>query len=423
GLARDRDRLVASFGVWDREAYLAELPLADGLALLRPFAPPTLAAAEPTVHVVPEVVSEQALDGFTPFPSAPLRLVSVTLAGNGNAAIIGDALRSVVNWVDACIVLDTGIADDTLEAARAVAGDKLVVRSFPWIDDFAAARNAALEAAAAWGAAWAAILDTDERIDLRDVDIRAALTAAEADVLLVAHDGGTYAKERFFRLPARGRFHGPTHEAFLANGPRAELAGPVFREEPKSADGYRRKAERDIAILTRHTADHPDDPRWFYYLGDALANLQRQDEAIAAFERCWALKGWDEEGAWAMYRAAKCWLELGERDRAIEACAAGMARHAGLAELPWLAAFASWQAGRDAQAVYWARLAAAMGLAFGEGAAVPRFGFRHPPALYEGPYDVLRYALRRMGDAAGADAAETRYQQALAMRIGRAAPA
>jgi tetratricopeptide (TPR) repeat protein len=460
GLARRGETLALAYGVDDREAWIADLPLAEALALVRPVAdlapnglcplpiPPgllailewqerreqpaaansDLAALRPDDVIAAPRGETGASDvddavGFTPFPPAPPRLVSVTLAGDGNAGIIGDALRSVVDWVDACIVLDTGIADDTLEVARAVAGDKLNVRSFPWIDDFAAARNAALAAAADSGAEWVVILDTDERIDRRDFDIRASLAGADADVLLVAHVDGTYAKERFFRLPARGRFHGPTHEAFLADGRRGELAGPVFREAPKSADGYRRKAERDVAILTRHTAEHPDDARWFYYLGDSLANLHRTEEAIAAFERCWALKGWDEEGAWAMYRAARCWLDLGQRDRAIEACAAGMARHAGLAELPWLAAFACWQAGRFTQAVYWARLATTMGRAFGAGADVPRIGFRHPPALYEGPYDVLRFALRRLGDDAGADAAEQRYQQALAMRLGQSAPA
>jgi tetratricopeptide (TPR) repeat protein len=262
------------------------------------------------------------------------------------------------------------------------------------------------------------IHDTDERIDRRGFDIRASLAGIDLDVASIAHVDGSYAKERFFRMPARGAFQGPTHEAFMHAGRRGELTGPVFREEPKSADGYRRKAERDVAILTRHTAAHPDDPRWFYYLGDALDLLGRKDEAIAAFERCWALKGWDEEGAWAMYRAARCWLDLGDRDRAIEACAAGMARHAGLAELPWLAAFACWQAGRDAQAVHWARISAALGHAFGAGQGAQRIGFRHPPALYEGPYDVLRYALRRLGDEAGADEAERLYRQALAMRTG-----
>jgi hypothetical protein len=52
----------------------------------------------------------------------------------------------------------------------------------------------------------------------------------------------------------------------------------------------------------------------------------------------------------------------------------------------------------------------------GSGAIVPRIGFRHPPALWEGPYDVLRFALRHMGDDASADEAERLYQEAKAMR-------
>ena len=185
-----------------------------------------------------------------------------------------------------------------------------------------------------------------------------------------------------------------------------------FAEHGKSREQYRRKAERDIEILQRHTGEHPTDPRWFYYLGDSLAGIDRREEAIAAFRTCWELKGWDEEGAWAMYRAGKCLLELDRVEEAIEVCATGMARHAGLAELPWLAGYACWQAGRPAQAAYWAGMAITMGHFAGSGAMVPRIGFRHPPALWEGPYDVLRFALRALGEDASADEAERLYHEA-----------
>jgi hypothetical protein len=109
-------------------------------------------------------------------------------------------------------------------------------------------------------------------------------------------------------------------------------------------------------------------------------------------------------------------LKLDRPEEAVEACAVGMGKHAGLAELPWLAAYASWQAGRPAQAIYWARQAIAMGHFAGAGATVPRIGFRHPPALWEGPYDVLRFALRATGDVAGANEAEQRFQAARAAR-------
>ncbi len=57
-----------------------------------------------------------------------------------------------------------------------------------------------------------------------------------------------------------------------------------------------------------------------------------------------------------------------------------------------------------------------MGHFRGHGQSVPRIGFRHPPAFYEGPYDVLRYALRATGHDAGADEAESLYHEALAAR-------
>jgi hypothetical protein len=57
-----------------------------------------------------------------------------------------------------------------------------------------------------------------------------------------------------------------------------------------------------------------------------------------------------------------------------------------------------------------------MGHFAGEGASVPRIIFSHPPGLWEGPYDVLRFALRRLGDEAGADEAERLYHEARAAR-------
>jgi len=47
---------------------------------------------------------------------------------------------------------------------------------------------------------------------------------------------------------------------------------------------------------------------------------------------------------------------------------------------------------------------------------VARVGFRHPPGLWEGPYDVLRFALRKIGDDAGADEAERLFLEAKAAR-------
>jgi tetratricopeptide (TPR) repeat protein len=348
-----------------------------------------------------------------------VKLVSTTLTGN-SSALIAAALESVVDWVDTCLVIDTGVTDDTLEVARRTAGAKYAERRFPWRHDFSAARNFALDAAHELGADWAVTLDTDERIEPNGEDLRAALAATKEGVVMLLDAERTYAKERCFRLPMPVRYTGPTHEAFRAYevGSRT-LSRAVFRELPKSEADVRRKFERDVAILEPYVREHPDDPRWHFYLGESRKNLGRFAEAVTAYDACAALRGWNEESAWACYRAAECLCRLERYADAIERCATGLARHAGIAELAWLAGFAAYRRGEHEQAVLWSRLALTHGLHVGDGAQIHRIGFRDPAALHEGPYDVLRYALRALGDERGAELAERSWAEAQRQRLGR----
>lgn len=347
-----------------------------------------------------------------------MKLVATTLTGN-NETIIGDALASVVDWVDVCLVIDTGVSDESLSIAKGIAKDKYLERKFKWIEDFSAARNFALDAAHEAGGDWAITVDTDERIDPCGEDVRAILEKATVDTFMVKSVEGSYAKERIFRLPAKRRFSGPTHEAYPAYESFAVLEKTRFVELAKTPEGYKKKFERDARILGAHTKKNPAEPRWFYYLGDAFQNLKRYDEAIRAYRECAELRGWNEESAWACYRMAECYCALGRWSKAVDACTMGLARHAGIAELAWLAAFASYKAGQVHQAVWWATISMSMGLFRGQGAQVKRIGFRNPMALYEGPFDILRYALKDLGDATGAAEAERLYAEAQRARGGR----
>lgn len=173
----------------------------------------------------------------------------------------------------------------------------------------------------------------------------------------------------------------------------------------------RQKAQRDVDILTKHTAANPTDARWFYYLGDAYAILGKHENAVAAFHNCTDLRGWDEEGAWAMYRAAQSLGELERYDNAVEALAKGMSRHPAIPELPWYASYLSFRAGKHQQAAWWAGLATVHDCY--KGTCPPRAGFEYPFARYEGPYDMLRWSLRALGDNEGAEQAERDLKQAI----------
>jgi tetratricopeptide (TPR) repeat protein len=428
GLARIGDELVLSVVGDPGAVSVARVSAAQVEALLAPPLALDLGAIERQLEEDPALLTPEAptrVGMLTQIRrgTAPT-IVSMTMTGS-NRDIIGDALRSVVDWVDCCLLIDTGISDDTIAVARAIAGDKLEVREFPWCNDFSAARNFCLTAAAETGADWAVTVDSDERMNLNGVDIRAALAATAEPALLAPHGSGTYTKDRFFRLPAAGAFKGPTHEAYyrtdVVGGATVSIPGVIFDELVKSPEQIQFKDERDRAILSEYVKVNSTEPRWFYYLGDVLQRLGRHDEAIAAFRACTALRGWSEESAWAMYRAGESYVTLGRFEDALECCAIGMTRHVGLADLHWFAAYLSLQAGRPEQAVLWARQSIALGNFAGAGKSATRTGWRYPWGLWEGPYDILRFALRQLGRADEADEAERLFHQAAAAR--RAQPA
>lgn len=75
---------------------------------------------------------------------------------------IGRAPDSVAPYVDELLVVDTGSSDGTVQVAKDRGAR---VEHFPWCDDFAAARNAALD----FGTCdWAFVLDSDETLEVND---------------------------------------------------------------------------------------------------------------------------------------------------------------------------------------------------------------------------------------------------------------
>ena len=210
----------------------------------------------------------------------------------------------------------------------------------------------------------------------------------------------------------------PTHEAYAVEGGRAEtLPASVmtFSEEQKTPEQYRAKVERDREILERFTQEHPDNPRGWYYLGDTYTGLGEDELAKNAFYNCFELEGWDEESAWSCYRIAEIYCKWNDYGSALHWCALGMSRHSGMAELPWLAGFCCWKMGRFNHAIYWENMAVALNAM---GAEEDRINFRHEPALHEGPFDVLRYAHREIGEDVEADIYEEAFRDQLEQRLG-----
>lgn len=228
------------------------------------------------------------------------RKTALVMIVRNEAARLARCLDSAAPWVDAMVVLDTGSTDGTPALAEAHGAQ---VGHFAWIDDFAAARNAAL---ALSDADWNLVLDADERLVDGFEQVTALRDAMDDALGLVRIDSvydnaGHEAVSSAWvpRLLPRGvRYEGRVHEQPVGPPalPRRRL--PIVLDH----DGYlpERLAEkrgRNGALLRLALQDHPDDAYLHYQWGKEQEVVLRDHAgAAAAYER--ALARMDPSLAW-----------------------------------------------------------------------------------------------------------------------------
>ena len=138
-------------------------------------------------------------------------LLSGALIVRDESRVLAECLASIRDIVDEIVVVDTGSVDDSVEIARSY-GARVI--HHPWRDDFAEARNVALDAA---NGEWILYIDADERLSGGDrASVEQMLTGASevAFRLLLTPDlvSTPYLEYRLWRHDPRIRFQGQIHE-------------------------------------------------------------------------------------------------------------------------------------------------------------------------------------------------------------------
>lgn len=212
-------------------------------------------------------------------------LVSAALIVRDEAAVLAECLESIRPVVDEIVVLDTGSVDDSPMIAER-AGARVSHR--PWADDFAAARNAALELCRGQ---WILYIDADERLTPTTRTAMEALLVGAPEVafrlLLRPFTGATlYREYRLWRNDPRIRFEGAIHEKVVPSiHAVAEADGRPISPCDLLLDhvGYEgdqtRKHRRNLPLLRRQLETEPDNLFNWHHLARVLSGLGEQEES------------------------------------------------------------------------------------------------------------------------------------------------
>jgi len=322
------------------------------------------------------------------------KICSITITSDRHL-IIRDALESVKNHVDKFLFVDLGIDPVTMAVIGEVCGNNTAFTACSDQLSMGGIRNRGLALAASQGMEWAIQLDTDERIVFPNNFIE-ILNNSDIDVFSSIHKSGRYSKERVFRIPAKANFVGHIHEQWNGTQP-ALMQGLVFDELPKSEETITKNLVSMVSGLKQQMADEPDNYRWSFQLALCYRAMDDPCGAIGLLQRALLSGATGATHAWICYTVAMCYMDLFDTNAAMEWCLKGLGRHPGLSELSHLAGVCCLKMGRAQEAMCWANMAISNGLFYGSSFAENRTGHREPYALWDGPFELQRDAMKAMG--------------------------
>ncbi len=250
-------------------------------------------------------------------------------------ANIADCLKSAAGVADDVVVVDTGSTDATREIAGRL-GARVI--EFPWVDDFAAARNESLRHAAGDWILW---LDADDRLDEENRRRLRALVDGlrEENIAYVmkclclsapGEQGETVVDHvRLFRNHPEIRWRYRVHEQILPSirrlGGEVRWSDVVIRHVGYQDPALRRrKLERDLRLLHREHQDSPDDPFTLFNLGSVYQEMERFEEALTMLSRSLDRSSPNDSIVRKLYALiAQAHRRMGRGAGALAACEAG----------------------------------------------------------------------------------------------------
>ena len=243
--------------------------------------------------------------------------LSVAMIVKNEALLLPECLKAIQAHADDCVVVDTGSTDDTMAIAT---NAHCKVSSYPWGNDFSAARNAAL---AQCTGDWILVLDADERIQPDDWQVLKKHIQSDTNAcyrfvtrnytdniglsdLTHCDAGDPWArgfpawfpseKVRLFPRHPDIRFENPVHELVNDSAVRAGFAirdcDVPIHHYPLLKDARALKAKRRLYLRLGEEKIklHPDKAHFHAELGHQHLELGQYVEALVAYQRALQLE-------------------------------------------------------------------------------------------------------------------------------------
>lgn len=231
--------------------------------------------------------------------------ICLNMIVKNEAPVIRRCLDSVMPFIDAWVIVDTGSTDGTQQIIRehlaAIPGE-LVER--PWVN-FAHNRSEAL-ALAAGKADYLLMIDADETLEHDAGFAMPALTADSYNVEM-RYGGCTYFRKQLVKASLPWRYTGVLHEYIHCDDARSEAVIDGLRTVARH-DGARARDpqtyRRDALLLEKALLDEPANARYVFYLAQSYRDAGDHELAIRHYRRRVEMGGWPEEVWYSLYQIA-----------------------------------------------------------------------------------------------------------------------
>ncbi len=237
----------------------------------------------------------------------PRTNICLTMIVKNEVAVLPRLFRSVKDYIDYYVIVDTGSTDDTIALIKREMGEYGIegeVHERPWVN-FGTNRQQALELAVQAGKAdWLLFIDADEELGVSDPKFYEKLEPGTSYHLEKHQGGARYAVPHLINIKAgRFRWEGPVHNYLVTiEGPqvmplRRDVWIIYHPEQGAKSHGVTKEEKylRDAKLLEEDLKEHPDNARSQFYLAQSYRDAGHLDTAYAAYEKRAAMAGWAEE--------------------------------------------------------------------------------------------------------------------------------